>query len=82
MKKILTPLLAAWVLLFLASCSFDVPSVSSEISHGEDASSGEKVVLRLANSHNAEHITSQACQMFADLGGGADRRPYHHRVSF
>lgn len=27
----------------------------------------ESVVLRLANSHNAEHITSQACQMFADL---------------
>lgn len=25
------------------------------------------MVLRLANSHNAEHITSQACQMFADL---------------
>lgn len=27
---------------------------------------GEKIVLRLANSHNAEHITSQACQRFAD----------------
>ena len=29
--------------------------------------SGDTMVLRLANSHNAEHITSQACQMFADL---------------
>ena len=27
----------------------------------------EKKVFRLANSHNAEHITSKACQMFADL---------------
>lgn len=24
-------------------------------------------IFRLANSHNAEHVTSQACQMFADL---------------
>ena len=27
----------------------------------------DAILLRLANSHNAEHITSQACQMFADL---------------
>lgn len=31
------------------------------------AAEGETILLRLANSHNAEHITSQACQMFADL---------------
>lgn len=29
-------------------------------------SGGDTIVLRLANSHNAEHITSQACQRFAD----------------
>ena len=30
------------------------------------SSGGDVTVLRLANSHNAEHITSQACQRFAD----------------
>lgn len=67
MKKILTALLTVWMLLSLFACSSNLPPASSETSYGEETSGEEKVVLRLANSHNAEHITSQACQMFADL---------------
>ena len=79
MKKILATLLAAVMLLALcAGCGGNNggsttggDTGSSAPSDGgtaaPDSGSGEAVVLRLANSHNAEHITSQACQMFADL---------------
>ena len=68
MKKFVTSLLAMVMLLSLCTgCGGQKDSSST----GDTASSGtpsaETVVLRLANSHNAEHITSQACQMFADL---------------
>lgn len=77
MKKVLAILLTAVMLLALCTgCGGDNgaasgdPAGSSAPSAGDTApsgSGGESVVLRLANSHNAEHITSQACQMFADL---------------
>ncbi len=41
-------------------------AASEETSTAATASDGETMVLTLANSHNAEHITSQACQRFAD----------------
>lgn len=72
MKRSVTLLLSAVMLWSLCACGGGSPS-SSEPAPGSasaGASSGGKtMVLRLANSHNAEHITSQACQMFADLVG-------------
>lgn len=50
-KRIIALVVAVMVVLTLSSAAF-----------ADDA-----ILLRLANSHNAEHITSQACQMFADL---------------
>ena len=77
MKKVLAILLTAVMLLALCTgCGGDNGTASGDSagssapSAGDTApsgSGGESVVLRLANSHNAEHITSQACQMFADL---------------
>jgi tripartite ATP-independent transporter DctP family solute receptor len=32
----------------------------------DSAQQEQKLILRLANSHNPEHVTSQACQRFAD----------------
>ena len=52
MKRFFAMLLAIAVVAVMSSAAF---------------AEGDKVLLRLANSHNAEHITSQACQMFADL---------------
>ena len=52
MKKFIVSLLTA---------SFAIAAFS-QASFADDT-----ILLRLANSHNAEHITSQACQMFADL---------------
>jgi tripartite ATP-independent transporter DctP family solute receptor len=46
--------------LFTVGCSKKKPAASLE---GQPE---EKLVLRLANSHNPEHVTSQACQRFAD----------------
>ena len=69
MKKFLATLLAVCTVLALcAGCGSkkeETPAASE--SNETPAASTETVVLRLANSHNAEHITSQACQMFADL---------------
>jgi tripartite ATP-independent transporter DctP family solute receptor len=75
MKKLIATLLTALMLLGLCACGGDsAPSAapapdsgSSEPAAPDAAPSGETMLLRLANSHNAEHITSQACQMFADL---------------
>lgn len=69
MKKLLAALLAACVLLALCTAcgGAATPSDSGSDNTPDTPSSGETMVLRLANSHNAEHITSQACQMFADL---------------
>ena len=77
LRRRLLPLLAVVMLLALcAGCSGNnggsagdsTPSASGgESAPDSGSASGESVVLRLANSHNAEHITSQACQMFADL---------------
>ena len=53
-KRIIALFVAVMVVLTLSSAAF-----------ADDA-----ILLRLANSHNAEHITSQACQMFADLVNG------------
>ena len=69
MKKFLATLLAVCTVLALcAGCGSkkeETPAASE--SNETPAASTETVVLRLANSHNAEHTTSQACQMFADL---------------
>ena len=70
MKKMMTSLLAIVMLLSLcAGCGSKESAAPAQESQpaAEEQSSGETMVLRLANSHNAEHITSQACQMFADL---------------
>ena len=70
MKKFVTSLLAAVMLLSLcAGCGGQKESTETPAAEAPSAEtpSSETVVLRLANSHNAEHITSQACQMFADL---------------
>ena len=72
-RRILTLLMAALMLLGLAACggttdtTETTDTAETETESGETAATGETMVLRLANSHNAEHITSQACQMFADL---------------
>ena len=52
MKRFFAMLLAIAVIAVMSTAAF---------------AEGDKILLRLANSHNAEHITSQACQMFADL---------------
>ena len=75
MKRILTTLLAVFMLLALcAGCggtssetSADSGDAAGTTDTADTSASTETMVLRLANSHNAEHITSQACQMFADL---------------
>ena len=59
MKQLLASILTGALALNLCSgCG----APAAETAHDTEA-----VVLRLANSHNAGHITSQACQMFADL---------------
>lgn len=63
MKRILI-LSALLACILLTACSFFFPK---EPETEQDSASDAYMVLRLANSHNAEHITSQACQMFADL---------------
>ena len=76
MKKLIASLLTALMLLGLCACGGSAPNTPSTSDDGsktsepaapEQTPSGETMLLRLANSHNAEHITSQACQMFADL---------------
>ena len=72
MKKFVTFLMAAVMMLSLVACggTTDEPAPEKEPAKEETttpAPSTETMVLRLANSHTAEHITSQACQMFADL---------------
>ena len=68
MKKFVTSLLAMVMLLSLCTgCGGQKDSSSTGDTASAGTPSAETVVLRLANSHNAEHITSQACQMFADL---------------
>lgn len=60
MRKALAVLVFLFVLPALcASCA------GTGFPDRDEAITGE--ILRLANSHNAGHITSQACQMFADL---------------
>lgn len=65
MKKVTALLSAALVPLILAACAL-APGQESPAGTGAQTDT-DHVVLRLANSHNAQHITSQACQMFADL---------------
>ena len=65
MKKVIVLLSAALVPLILAACAL-APGQESSAGTGAQTDT-DHVVLRLANSHNAQHITSQACQMFADL---------------
>ena len=71
MKKFVTFLMAAVMMLSLVACGGTTDEPAPEGTTKEEttapAPSTETMVLRLANSHNAEHITSQACQMFADL---------------
>lgn len=71
MKKFVTFLMAAVMMLGLVACGGNTAEAPKEETAKEEtaapAPSTETVVLRLANSHNAEHITSQACQMFADM---------------
>ena len=75
MKKLIASLLTALMLLGLCACGStpsapstpDTGSGTSEPAPSDAVPSGETMLLRLANSHNAEHVTSQACQMFADL---------------
>lgn len=66
MKKLLATLLASLMLLTLAACG-DKAAAPAEGDKAPDQATAQPMTLRLANSHNAEHITSQACQMFADL---------------
>lgn len=96
MKKFVTSLLAMVMLLSLCTgCGGQKDSSSTGDTASAGTPSAETVVLRLANSHNAEHITSQACQMFADLvnektdgritiechfAGELGRRALHHRA--
>lgn len=63
MKKILASVLVAVMLLALCTAC----GGNTSPAENEATPPAETMVLRLANSHNAEHITSQACQMFADL---------------
>ena len=65
MKKVTALLSAALVPLILTACALS-PGQESPAGTGAQTDT-DHVVLRLANSHNAQHITSQACQMFADL---------------
>ena len=71
MKKFIASLLAVCTILSLAACGAkeekpaETPAETPVEAPAETPA--ETMVLRLANSHNAEHITSQACQMFADL---------------
>ena len=71
MKKFIASLLAVCTILSLAACGAkeekpaETPAETPVEAPAEKPA--ETMVLRLANSHNAEHITSQACQMFADL---------------
>lgn len=44
----------------------ETTTAETTTSEATTETTGEKMVLRLANSHNAEHVTSQACQRFAD----------------
>ena len=77
MKKLAATLLTILMLLGLCACGGDTPSSTPAPDAGsgngaaepapDAAPEGDAMLLRLANSHNAEHITSQACQMFADL---------------
>lgn len=75
MKRFAVTLLTFLMLLSLCACggaSGDAPAADagsnvSEPAPSDAAPGGDTMLLRLANSHNAEHITSQACQMFADL---------------
>lgn len=60
-KLLAGALTGAMLLTALAGCGGQ-----NDAGNDTAAADGEPVVLRLANSHNAEHITSQACQRFAD----------------
>ncbi len=69
MKKFLATVLTACTLLAAcAGCGSQsaAPAPSDEPAAPATEAGGESIVLTLANSHNAEHITSQACQRFAD----------------
>lgn len=78
-KKIVQLVSSGMMLSVLAGCSGGSTTTPGSTSAGTTepnqttqqettgGSNDEKLVFRLANSHNATHITSQACQMFADL---------------
>lgn len=71
MKKLFATLLTAVLVLSLCAGCGDkgatAPATEDKDAEAPAQTTAETVTLRLANSHNAEHITSQACQMFADL---------------
>ena len=61
MKKFLATLLAVCTVLALcAGCGSKKEETPAAEAPSAETPSSETVVLRLANSHNAEHITSQA----------------------
>jgi tripartite ATP-independent transporter DctP family solute receptor len=62
-KNLFAAIICIPVALFFAGCN---KSESGSGDKAAAASSEQKLVLRIANSHNPEHVTSQACQRFAD----------------
>ncbi len=69
MKRTIAAILSFATALSLCACGGGSSSAATDSNAASDnstAASGDTMVLRLANSHNAEHITSQACQRFAD----------------
>ena len=67
MKRTIAAILSFATALSLCACGGGSAATDSNAAaDNSTAASGDTMVLRLANSHNAEHITSQACQRFAD----------------
>ena len=66
MKRTIAAILSFATALSLCACGGGAATDSNAAAANSTAASGDTMVLRLANSHNAEHITSQACQRFAD----------------
>lgn len=76
LKKGMVAVLASAMVWSMAACgsgnssgmtqSSSTGVEESTAAKAASVSGGDVTVLRLANSHNAEHITSQACQRFAD----------------
>ncbi|MCQ5131296.1 TRAP transporter substrate-binding protein [Butyricicoccus faecihominis] len=58
---------AALMASLLTGCGGSPSAQDPNAGKAPAAGSEQSMVLRLANSHNEEHITSQACQKFADM---------------